>query len=84
MSEGTPFRICGEPLTFGVKAEWSTDRIRNIPHGAKVLRRRFRPKCVGVAFVKAGNEVRKYYLRIAQGGGLELSSLVGINRREGA
>ena len=73
--------VCGEPITFGVKANWATARITNIPAGAKVLRRRFRPKSVGVAFVQAGNEVRKYFLGL-DGDSLKLLALVGINAKE--
>ena len=73
--------ILGEQITWGVKPEWATDRIINIPPGGKVIRRRFRPKSVGVAFVKVGNEIRKYYIgQTLQG--LKLTGLVGINRKE--
>jgi len=74
--------ITGETLTFGVKAEWAVERITNLPEGAKVVRRCFRPRQAGVAFVKVGNELRKHYLRIGINGGLELSALVGLNKKE--
>jgi hypothetical protein len=73
--------VAAEPVTFGVKASWATARITNLPAGAKVLRRRFRPKSVGVAFVQAGNEVRKYFLG-TDGDRLKLLALVGINAKE--
>lgn len=75
--------VGAEPITFGVKSEWATARITNIPAGAKVLRRRFRPKSVGVAFVQAGNEVRKYFIGL-DGDRLKLLALVGINAKEAA
>lgn len=74
--------IMGTKMTFGVKEEWATARILNLPIGAKVIRRRFRPCCVGVAFLKFGsNEMRQYYLAI-EPHGLKLHGLCGINRKE--
>lgn len=73
--------VSGDKMTWGVKPEWATDRIINIPFGAKVIRRRFRPKQVGVAFVQHGQEMRKHYLGICDGG-LKLLAMVGLNRKE--
>ena len=75
------FTVMGEKMTFGVKTEWATARIENLPAGSKVIRRRFRPKQVGVAFVRIGAEIRKYYLAITETG-LKLNGLAGLNRKE--
>lgn len=68
-------------IAWGVKSEWATAPIADIPEGGRVLRRRMRPKSVAVAFVKVGDEIRKYYLAITATG-LKLNGLAGINRRE--
>lgn len=73
--------ISGETFAWGVKAEWATASIAGIPEGGRVIRRRMRPKTVAVAFVKVGDEIRKYYLAITDTG-LKLCGLVGINRKE--
>jgi hypothetical protein len=75
------FSILGQTMTIGVKLEWATARIEGLPIGGKVIRRCFRPKQVGVAFVKVGSEMRKYYLGITETG-LKLQGLCGINRKE--
>lgn len=73
--------IMGAQFTWGVKAEWAIARIENIPAGCKVIRRRFRPKAAGVAFVQDGDQMRKHYLELTHTG-LRLGALVGINRKE--
>ena len=75
--------VMGGTFTWGVKAEWATAPIAGIPEGGRVVRRRMRPKSVAVAFVKVGNEIRKYYLAITVTG-LKLHGLAGINRKEPA
>jgi hypothetical protein len=74
--------ILGEPVAWGVRPEWATAPILNLTEGM-VVRRRFRNRKVGVAFVRCGNELRQHYLGLAEGG-LILLSLVGINRKEAA
>ncbi len=73
--------IMGQQMTFGVKPEWATQRIDGIPEGGKIVRRCFRPKQIGVAFVKLGCEFRKYYIGMTPDG-LKLVGLAGLNRKE--
>ena len=75
------FSVMGQKMTIGIHQEWATARIENIPPGGKVIRRRFRHKQIGVAFVKCGHEIRKYYLAITEHG-LKLFGLAAINRKE--
>jgi hypothetical protein len=74
--------IASERIIFGFKPEWATASIVNIPDGAKLVRRRFKPKTAAVAFVKLGNELREYSLGLAQGDDLKLVALSGLNRKE--
>ena len=67
-----------EPVTWGCNPDWCWQPIAGVPEGGMVVRRRFRVKQVGVAFVMISNQLRKYYLfRTAHG--LKLGPLVGIN-----
>lgn len=75
------FSVLGQQMTIGVKQEWATARIEGLPIGGRVIRRRFRPKSVGVAFVKVGFEMRQYFLAMTETG-LKLHGLCGINRKE--
>lgn len=76
--------IPSEQVIIGFKPEWASAPIVNLPEGAKVVRRRFRPKMVGVAFVKQDNELREHSLALAQGDDLKLLVPSGLNRKEAA
>ena len=74
--------ICGQPMCWGIRPEWMTATIHDVPAGGQVVRRRFRARQVGVAFVKIGAEIRKYYLNLKPDGGLKLGTISAINRKE--
>ena len=75
-------KICGESVAWGVRPEFATMTILNVPAGATLLRRRFRPKSVGVAYVRSQDgAIQRYYLNV-EGKAFQLGALVGINKKE--
>lgn len=73
--------IMGEQLAFGVRPEWATAPITGVPEGAEVVRRRFRFRDVGVAFVKLNGTLSRHHLALAPGG-LKLLWPNAVNRKE--
>ena len=73
--------ITGETLAFVVRPEWATAPIANIPAGAEVVRRRFRFRDIGVAFVKLNGTLSRHHLALAPGG-LKLLWPNAVNRKE--
>lgn len=75
----------GGNVAWGIKPEWVGVPIRGLEAGAKVVRRRFRARDAGVAFVKhVDGALSKHYLEICADGALQLGWEVGVNKRETA
>ncbi len=73
--------ILSKQVAFGVRPEWATAPIVNVPEGAEVVRRRFRFRDVGVAFVRCRGVISRHHLALAPGG-LELLWPNAVNRKE--
>ena len=70
--------IMGEQVCWGVRPEFETMPIVNVPPGAVVVRRRFRMRDVGRAFVRVGGALQQWRLgQVKQG--LKLTHLIGSN-----
>ena len=76
MSEG--IRIMGESVVWGAKPEFFTVPIINLPPGATKVRRRFRMRAPGEAFVKEGDSVQRWRLSHVPGG-MKLCHMLGAN-----
>lgn len=72
----------GERVVFGVRPEWATAPIINVPAGARVLRRRFRSRGLGEAFVVHNGTVSQHVLGLTPLNELKLLPAKGLNKKE--
>lgn len=72
--------IMGQQVCWGIRPEFETAPIVNLPDGAVVVRRRFRMKDVGTAVVRVGDALQRWRLGVVPGG-LELMHMTGMNVR---
>ena len=70
----------GRRLCFGIKPEWLSMKINNLPPDTLKVRCRFRHMDIAKAFVKTTNGVTEYILA-PDGDGLRLETMFGSNTR---
>ena len=75
MSVQVGIRVC-----WGVRDEWVSAPIVNLPKGAVVVKRKFRKHEIGTAYVRFNGEVSCWILVPAEGG-ISLYAKVAVNLR---
>ena len=71
--------FCGAPIVFGLNPDYLTMPITNLPADCIKVRVRFRPRCVGIAFVQTSRTIEKWFLHRDGEKSLKLGNLIEAN-----
>ena len=72
--------IKASQICWGIKPEWATMPIQNIPSNAQIVRRRFRKMGAASAFLRTKQGLEEWVLGL-NGDGLILLCLIGLNAK---